>query len=218
MAHVAAVLWWTPHPAPYSRFPAAAASDAASAWSFGEDGGTAVAPLLWQDVARPLPFGSRVLWRDGLVLRSAPVAQAAGAAADRYGERARAAATADAGDLPHLADSSPSRRLLAAGLALQLLALFLVCFGPGPRRRTRWAWAWTLLLLPYDVGLLWWLAREVPWSRRAASLPAPPPRGPRAPAPPDDTRVRGWRAFLTCGLGGFALAGAVQVLGALIVG
>ncbi|HEU4675979.1 MAG TPA: hypothetical protein VFS29_08325 [Motilibacteraceae bacterium] len=209
VAHVLAVLWWTPHPSTYEQFRAAARSGTTSAWAFGEDGGTAAAPLVWQDVARPLPVGSRVLWRDGPLLRSAPVADALGDAPDRYGDAARAAVRADAGALPLLVERSPTRRLLAAGILAQLLALAVVAFGPLPRRRTRWAWAWALLLLPYDVGLLWWLARELPWSRRAAALPAP-----RA----DDGRVPGWGSFLTCGLGGFALAGAVQVLGALVAG
>ncbi|GIJ81209.1 hypothetical protein SAMN05443287_10915 [Micromonospora phaseoli] len=65
------------------------------------------------------------------------------------------------------------------GLAAAVIILGVVVGGPAPVLGTRWFWFWLVCLVPLGLGLLWWLAREHPWSR-AASPPATP-AGPRAP-------------------------------------
>lgn len=55
-----------------------------------------------------------------------------------------------------------------------LLVLILLVRGPQPRWATKWAWFW-LGATPLGLGILAWLALEVPWSRRAHRLPEPQP-------------------------------------------
>jgi hypothetical protein len=77
-----------------------------------------------------------------------------------------------------------------------LLGLFLVAvFGPQPRYATRWAWIWRLGL-PLNIGALWLLARDAPWSRRAVALPAPLPHHVQRRLPEGDRRFTGGLAFL----------------------
>lgn len=67
------------------------------------------------------------------------------------------------------ADVAPLGRVVD-GLSLLLGLAFLVVLvnGPAPALGTRWYWFWVGALPPYGVGLLFWLFRDRPWSRRAA--------------------------------------------------
>lgn len=85
---------------------------------------------------------------------------------------------------------------------LGLLATLVI--GQQPRRATRWAWLW---LLPWNVGLVWWVLREHPWSERMR-LTAQPPR-PRERRP-GDLRTRAGPALTMLALG--------SVLAALLTG
>lgn len=51
--------------------------------------------------------------------------------------------------------------------ALVALALAVLVFGPAPARGTRWYWFWLGSIVPFGLGLLYWLARERPWSATA---------------------------------------------------
>ncbi|HYN94759.1 MAG TPA: hypothetical protein VES42_12995 [Pilimelia sp.] len=75
------------------------------------------------------------------------------------------------------------------GLILGLVFLGVVVAGPAPTRGTRWYWFWLVAAAPYGLGLLYWLARERPWSPSAA---------PAAEAGGPDRRSRG---ILGLGLG-----------------
>lgn len=55
-----------------------------------------------------------------------------------------------------------------AGLVLGLVAVGAVVAGPTPARGTRWYWFWLVYITPFGLGLLFWLARDRPWSRSAA--------------------------------------------------
>jgi hypothetical protein len=85
---------------------------------------------------------------------------------------------------------------------------FSVALGPQPRRATRWAWVWRLWL-PFGAGVLWLLAREAPWSRRASALPAPLPAYLQRRRPEGDARFPGGMAFV-------ALLGAWLVVDMLL--
>jgi hypothetical protein len=54
--------------------------------------------------------------------------------------------------------------LLVAGSVLFLWALVSAA---DPVTGTRWFWFWLVSIAPGGLGLLWWLARERPWSPRA---------------------------------------------------
>jgi hypothetical protein len=54
-----------------------------------------------------------------------------------------------------------------SGVALGLTFLGVVIWGPAPARGTRWFWFWVGALVPFGLGLLFWLARDRPWARSA---------------------------------------------------
>ncbi|MEV4642533.1 hypothetical protein AB0J80_34840 [Actinoplanes sp. NPDC049548] len=55
---------------------------------------------------------------------------------------------------------------IASGLAIAGVLLTLwALLSTDPVTGTKWFWFWILTLLPFGVGLLWWLARERPWAR-----------------------------------------------------
>jgi hypothetical protein len=58
------------------------------------------------------------------------------------------------------------------GLVLAAIVLGVVVAGPAPVLGTRWFWFWLVYTAPYGLGLLFWLARDRPWSRTAASSAA----------------------------------------------
>ncbi len=64
------------------------------------------------------------------------------------------------------------RELAVVWPVVWLVMLFVLVTGPQPRRATKWAVFW-LLAIPGGLGMLWVLAREAPWSRRAVALPEP---------------------------------------------
>jgi hypothetical protein len=51
------------------------------------------------------------------------------------------------------------------GIALALIFIVVLLAGPAPVHGTRWFWWWLVVLTPYGLGLLFWLARDRPWSR-----------------------------------------------------
>lgn len=97
------------------------------------------------------------------------------------------------------ADSGFPATAVVAGLGIAGAALFLwaLLSGPDPVTGTKWFWFWLVSGLPLGLGLLWWLARERPWSSRAA-----PRTGPAG----EDRRLRWWVAFVTNILAGFAVS------------
>jgi hypothetical protein len=79
---------------------------------------------------------------------------------------AAALRTFDAGRSPEpWPVSSVIYGLSVAGVVLFLWAL--VSASAPPVTGTRWFWFWLAGLAPFGLGLLWWLARERPWSSRA---------------------------------------------------
>lgn len=76
-------------------------------------------------------------------------------------------------------ESWPVRSLIY-GLSLAGVVLFLwalVSASAPPVTGTKWFWFWLVGVTPLGLGLLWWLARERPWSPRA---------------PVRETRMRWW--------------------------
>ncbi|MFF5173348.1 hypothetical protein ACFY3U_12000 [Micromonospora sp. NPDC000089] len=71
----------------------------------------------------------------------------------------------------------PQEPALVRGLPTLLLlgVLVTLVLGPAPVRGTRWFWFWVLTGGPLGLGVLWWLARERPWT--AAQPPPPTPNG-----------------------------------------
>jgi hypothetical protein len=63
---------------------------------------------------------------------------------------------------------------VAAGGLLALITLAAIIGGPAPVRGTRFYWFW-VALLPYGLGVLFWLITERPWSSRPG--PAKPTNG-----------------------------------------
>jgi len=61
------------------------------------------------------------------------------------------------------------------GIGVVLAAIFLgmVVAGPAPVLGTRWFWFCLVYLTPLGLGLLFWLARDRPWSRAAAPAIVP---------------------------------------------
>jgi hypothetical protein len=88
-----------------------------------------------------------------------------------------------------------------AGLFLGLVFLGVVVSGQAPVRGTRWYWFWLVYITPYGLGLLFWLARERPWSRAAA---------PSAVSGPE-RRSRGL-AGLAIGIGAALLVSLLQLI------
>ncbi len=66
-------------------------------------------------------------------------------------------------------------RLLAEPLIVLILlgAVLAVFTGAQPRRFTRLGTCVIVLFTPLLLGVIWWLVREAPWSRRARAMPAP---------------------------------------------
>ncbi|WP_141714786.1 hypothetical protein [Micromonospora mirobrigensis] len=107
-------------------------------------------------------------------------------------------------------DVPPPLRALPTLLLLTTLAVLVL--GPAPARGTRWCWLWVLTGVPFGLGLLWWLARERPWS--PAEPPAPDPSG-------RDPRDR-WYVGLLAGIAtsivvSLAMYGLRQVFGEWLV-
>ena len=68
-----------------------------------------------------------------------------------------------------------AREPVVVGIGVVLAAIFLgmVVAGPAPVLGTRWFWFCLVYLTPLGLGLLFWLARDRPWSRAAAPAIVP---------------------------------------------
>ena len=178
----AATAWWTtPRQAGYARAQADVLAGRVVAYQWGErwDGddtarwfgrstlvqGEKLGPLfVWR-----LPDG-RVRWTDtgdfGQVTLTGTVDETeyAGAGAAGLAQTVRSAGLTD----PY-GDVAPVRWVVEViSLVLGLAALAVLVSGPAPVLGTRWYWFWLVALPPYALGLLFWLVRDRPWSRRAA--------------------------------------------------
>jgi hypothetical protein len=74
-----------------------------------------------------------------------------------------------------LSDSAVVQLVTWANAVGTIAAVILLIVGPQPRRMTRWGVFWTLLM-PLNLGMLWWLFAEAPWAPRARALPEPASR------------------------------------------
>jgi hypothetical protein len=83
-----------------------------------------------------------------------------------------------AGPADPYGDIAPARWVVE-GISIVLGLTFLVVLvsGPAPVLGTRWYWFWLVVLPPYALGLLFWLFRDRPWSRRATGGGQRPDRG-----------------------------------------
>ncbi|BBH67611.1 hypothetical protein ACTI_42960 [Actinoplanes sp. OR16] len=54
---------------------------------------------------------------------------------------------------------------ISAVLALTFFAVLII--GPAPALGTRWYWFWVVLLIPYALGMVFWVLRDRPWSDAA---------------------------------------------------
>ncbi|WP_433830632.1 hypothetical protein ACQP2E_11365 [Actinoplanes sp. CA-015351] len=73
--------------------------------------------------------------------------------------------------------------LQGISLVLALTSLVVVISGPAPVRGTRWYWFWMVALIPYGIGLAFWLFRDRPWAS--------------AEPDPAKERDRGWFGIVT---------------------
>lgn len=64
--------------------------------------------------------------------------------------------------------------LMLVTLLLALPFLVVLVTGPAPVVGTRWFWYWFVTTAPFALGLLYWLARERPWSSTATAREGPP--------------------------------------------
>lgn len=113
--------------------------------------------------------GATIQWRDGLVMRTAEVAQASDERVARRAQRESTQPVVVGSVEAHLQRLDPDVRIVEGGsrartftffgwgvpdgLGLLLLVLYLgtlgLIAGPRPWRATRWAWAWLVLLAPW---------------------------------------------------------------------
>ena len=54
------------------------------------------------------------------------------------------------------------------GIVLTVVFLGVLVAGPAPTLGTRWFWFWLVYIAPLGLGLLFWLARDHPWSHSTA--------------------------------------------------
>jgi hypothetical protein len=92
-------------------------------------------------------------------------------------------------------------------LALVLVGLGVLLAGPDPVIGTRWYWFW-FGFIPFGLGLLYWLAKERPWTD-------PPPR-PIDRKTGRPARREGLTGFLVQLASGFVVSLVVLGLGALL--
>ncbi|WP_326552246.1 hypothetical protein [Micromonospora sp. NBC_01813] len=180
----AVTAWWTaPRQQSYDQATADVAAGRVVAYQWGEN---------W-DAGRRTWFGSAVLrssdelgpvfaWRttDGRVrwtdtstfgqrtaTGTATAGRFTGPGAAAIGQELRAAGLEDR------ASGVQSAGQVGTGIGFVLGVVFLaiVVGGPAPVRGTRWYWFWLVYLAPFGLGLLFWLARDRPWSGVAAAPP-----------------------------------------------
>ncbi|MFY1577931.1 hypothetical protein ACN26Z_23805 [Verrucosispora sp. WMMD703] len=83
-------------------------------------------------------------------------------------------------DSPSAALQPLGNLIAGTGLAAAVVIIGVLLTGPAPVLGTRWFWFWLVCLVPFGLGILWWLAREHPWAR-AGSPPANPRQRSRGP-------------------------------------
>jgi len=125
-------------------------------------------------------------------------------------EAASLAQAVRSAELDPAANGFSSRRpaLALVTLLVGLGLLGLLVAGPRPVIGTRWFWFWLVSGVPFGLGLLYWLARENPWSPNVKR-----PTGALGPAP----RHRGYVglavALVTAVAGGLLVVGLNRLLG-----
>jgi hypothetical protein len=65
------------------------------------------------------------------------------------------------------------------GIVLAVTFLSVLLAGPAPVRGTKWFWWWVGVLVPYGMGIVFWLLRDRPWvitEERVARTPGADPR------------------------------------------
>lgn len=62
--------------------------------------------------------------------------------------------------------------VVGIGIALAAILLGVLVAGPAPALGTRWFWFWLVTMAPLGLGMLFWMARDRPWSRTTAPAPA----------------------------------------------
>lgn len=206
----AGLAWWA---APREASAADARADLAGghvrSYEWGDD---------WESDNSPSnPFGVRLrtsggagpifLWRTGdgrthyVVLDGGTTTEqppAAGLGPEYSGPEARALDVVVQADLDRITPADrPAQALLAGlGIAGVILILWALVSAPAGAIGTKWFWFWVITGMPFGLGLLWWLARERPWSSSAR---------------PRETPLR-WYAGIGAAILGGLLAG-VAVLG-----
>ncbi|MBO4165043.1 hypothetical protein [Micromonospora antibiotica] len=212
----AATTWWTaPRQQGYDRARADVVAGRVVAYQWGDR---------WQVDRSPPWFGSATLWASGtsgpLFAWRTPDGRVYWTNTDRFGQVSTTGAVEQesysgpgavgiaqqlrVAGLEHRADGvhSPMTVVSGTGLLVAVVALVVVVAGPAPVRGTRWFWFWLISLAPYGLGLLFWMARDHPWSRSAAAVTT------RSPTYPRDRGVLGF------GVGALAsvLIGAVLLI------
>jgi hypothetical protein len=72
-------------------------------------------------------------------------------------------------------DPAAGQLVMWANAVGTIAAVIFLIVGPQPRRMTKWGVFWTLLM-PLNLGMLWWLFAEAPWAPRSRALPEPASR------------------------------------------
>ncbi|TDC66335.1 hypothetical protein E1258_03105 [Micromonospora sp. KC207] len=182
----AVTTWWTaPRKQSYDQARADVAAGRVTAYQWGDRWGVGSSPrwfgtpalqgsgTLGPLIAWRTPDG-RVHWTDtdifGQVTTTGAVDQGSysGPGAVGIAQDLRAAGLEHrAGVVP-----SPASAVTWIDLFLAAVVLGVVVAGPAPVRGTRWFWFWLIYLTPHGLGLLFWLARDHPWSRPAVPAAA----------------------------------------------
>jgi hypothetical protein len=141
--------------------------------------------LLWHTADGRQHFTVTDAARAGSLSAEGPEASALDAQLQAYDTRGRA------GGL------EVSTIVAALAIAGGVLFLWALVSAPDPVTGTRWFWFWLVTAVPLGLGLLWWLARERPWSHRAEPRSGPPGR---------DNRLRWWAGLGIAVLAGFTVS------------
>ena len=160
MLSACAALWSWPRDGSSDALVRAVATHDVRGWVGGD---VTVTNGTW--AVEPRPPGSRVVWQDSFW-------------------RTHIAPASPALDVVPPPDSAfhgdiPAPPLRGLGVLASLLALILLVRGRQPALATKWAWFWLGLVPPLCLGVLVWLAVEVPWSRRTRPSVRARPARPR---------------------------------------
>jgi hypothetical protein len=108
-------------------------------------------------------------------------------------------------------DFAAGQLVVWANTLATIAAVVFLIVGPQPRRMTKWGVFWTLML-PLNVGMLWWLFAEAPWAPRARALPEPASQRVRVMYD-GRTRFGGGQMFVVLLLASMALAVVAYFVG-----